>query len=444
MLFRAAALFLAFSAVVPTVQAQQRVVAPINNGAVVAPQEPTCVAYIVLDLKSNRVLAAKNPDMRMFPASTTKMMTALVASQRGDLNQVIVASKEAAATGESSIGLLAGENHPLHELLRAAMIKSANDSCVSIADGLAGTEQKFVGWMNEKAKSLGLKNTHFMNPHGLHHPDHYTTARDLAQIGRAYTEVPFLNEIAKEKRAIITGNWKIGGTRLLLNHNKLLYRWPLSDGLKTGYTRQAGNCLVATATKIDPATGKSWRLLAVVLKSRPSHSFPDAQMILERAFASYKPQFIAKAGEVVWNGKIKGGAFPLEATTANGIELPLLANEQSTLQRKIEIFDLAAPIKKGQFVGRVVFSASSRPITAISLRARDDVPETLLSKTIPSVGHRVSFWPTPLRIGFIGVLCGSFAFLLLGLRNKRQRRRKKRHLVPHHSFKTAKLPDRDK
>ena len=388
----------------------------------VSPSQPTCAAYIVIDLKSNRVLGAKNPDLRLFPASTTKMMTALVAAQRGNLNQIVVASPRAAGTGESGIGLLSGENHALGQLLRAVMIRSANDGSVAVAEGVAGSEASFVRLMNEKARALGLKNTRFQNPHGLHNPQHFTTARDLSQIGRAYCEVPFLNEIARERSATINGNWKIGPTRTFPNTNKLLLRWPLADGLKTGYTRQAGNCLVATATKTLP-NGQRWRLLSVVLKSRRGHSFSDSRLILERAFSQYAPHQIARAGEDVWSGKIKGGAKILEAGAAKGIELPLRAGEIASLQREIEIFDIAAPVKRGQLVGRAHFSANGRRIASLGLQAREEVPETLLSRAAPAIGHSVSFWPTSWRIGFWGVLSGVFASVLLFFKLRKRRRK---------------------
>ncbi|RYG58324.1 D-alanyl-D-alanine carboxypeptidase, partial [bacterium] len=257
--------------------------------AVAPAHQLTAMASFVLDLDSSRVLEAKNPHQRMFPASTTKIMTALVACERADINKIIRAGKNAANTGESGIGLLEGENHTLGELIQAALVHSANDACVDIAEGVGGTQAQFIKWMNQKAKDLGCRDTHFVNPHGLHDPNHYTSAHDLAVIGRAALRIPFIDRVAREKTATISGNWKIGPRRVMINRNKLLFRWDNCDGLKTGYTRQAGNCLVATATKTNPATGKPWRLLAVALKSRPGQTWPDCETMLQRAFNSYRP-----------------------------------------------------------------------------------------------------------------------------------------------------------
>lgn len=409
------------------------------------PAPITAVGYLVMDLDSGRVLDARNPDKRLFPASTTKLMTCLVATEKGDLNQIIRASPAAAATGESGIGLLSGENHTLKELLQAALVHSANDSCVDIAEGISGTQTKFVALMNAKAKKLGAKNTHFANPHGLHDPNHYTTPRDLALIAQAVTHVPILNEIADEKTVTIGGNWKIGPTRLMLNRNKLLWRWDKCDGLKTGYTRQAGNCLVATATMPDPTTGKPWRLLSVTMKSTPGHSFDDGETLLKRAFAKYRPQQVGKDGAQMWQGQIAGGAFPLEAVTVGQARLPLRDREASSLKEKLEMPNLKAPIEKGARVGDAVFWADGKPIARFPLVAAGAVPETLLAKTVPAVGQRISFWSPIKRYGAL-FLVGAGTLLTLALIAARRRavlRRRRKRARAAQTLEVVNLPRED-
>ena len=400
MFSRAAAFFFVFSCLISNVAHA----APPKNPPKPTPTPPplpTAVAYVVMDLDSGRVLDARNPDKRLFPASTTKLMTCLIASEKGDLNQIIRATPNAAATGESGIGLLAGENHTLVELLKAAMIRSANDACVDIAEGIGGSQLKFVALMNARAKELGAKNTHFVNPHGLHNPQHFTTARDLALIGQAVARVPVLNRIAVQKTATISGNYKIGPTRLILNRNKLLWRWDKCDGLKTGYTKQAGNCLVATATLPDPTTGKPWRLICVTMKSQPGFSFSDGRFLLERAFATYRPQPVGTDGQTLWSGPVAGGAFPLQAVTVGAARLPLQASERASLSEKLELRPLRAPIERGERVGDAVFWANGKPIARLPLIAADRVPETLLAKTVPPVGARVSLWSSWQRWGAV-------------------------------------------
>ena len=436
--FAASALFSSALCAPPLAWAQP---APTPNSAA-APVPITAVGYVVMDLDSGRILEAHNADKRLFPASTTKMMTCLLATEQGKLGDIIRASPAAAATGEAGIGLLSGENQTLSDLLKAAMIRSANDACVDIAEGVGGTQTKFVAMMNARAKELGANNTHFVNPHGLHDPNHFTTARDLALIGQAVSRVDFLNRIAEMKTAEIGGNYKIGPKRLILNRNKLLWRWNACDGLKTGYTKQAGNCLVATATRPDPTTGKPWRLLAVTMKSVPGSSFSDGQHLLERAFKTYRPQQVGADGTTMWKGQIKGGAFPLQAVTVGQARLPLRDQEAASLQEKLELRDLEAPIKKGARVGDAVFWANGKPIVRFPLVAADAVPETLLAKTIPPVGKPVIL-PNPIRPwgGLLAAGLGALilAFLLVA-RQRRIARRKRKSARPNGTLERANLP----
>ncbi|HEX8466147.1 MAG TPA: D-alanyl-D-alanine carboxypeptidase family protein [Abditibacterium sp.] len=399
------------------------------------PAAPTAPSSLVLDLESGRVLEAKNAEQKMFPASTTKIMTCLVALEHGDLKQVIRAGKNAAQTGESGIYLLEGEQHTLADLVRAALIHSANDACVAIAEGLGGSQSQFVGWMNQKAKQLGCRNTHFVNPHGLHDPNHFTTASDLALISRAALQIPFFNRVVREKTATLNGNWKIGPTRVIVNRNKLLFRWAQCDGLKTGYTRQAGNCLVASATQAATRGAKPWRLLAVALHSAPGRSFGDCQRLLQRAFAGYERETVVKASEIVFEGRIKGGAFDLEAMPSRDLVLPLRAGERQTLSRRVEMLPLSAPVAKGRLVGHVnLFSSVSgapQRLARWPLLARDAVPQSLLARAAGPVGAR---FPSLLNAALPLTLLGlGSAILLVSLRKYHVRRRS------HSAFRSANL-----
>lgn len=402
---------------------------------------PLGEAYVVLDLDSGRILYSKNPDERLYPASTTKTMTALVSYESGNLNRVISVTKEAAQTGESSVYLKEGEKRTLDELIRAAMVRSANDACVALADGVSGSVPKFADLMNAKVKQLGLKNTHFVNPHGLHDPNHFTSARDLALIGRAFAQVPYLNSVVRQKTTVIGGNALIT-SRLLTNRNKLLFRWPACDGLKTGSTKQAGHCLIATATQRDPRTGKNWRLLSVVLKSKGNFTYLDTEYLLQKAFKSFAPQTVVKANESLWQGDIKGGAFPLEAVTTSGIEIPLRTDEAGHLTKKINLLPLPAPLKKGQPVGTVSYFANGLPLAQIPLVARADVPQTLLSKTLPAIGNRLNSPSLGRKFAWFGAVLGGLAILLLWRRARIQRRRRaKRNARSKPSFETVQPRD---
>jgi len=393
---------------------------------------PLGEAYVVEDLDSGRILYSKNPDERLFPASTTKTMTALVAYEHGKTTQVISVSKEAATTGESSVYLQEGERRTLDELIRAAMVRSANDACVAIADGLAGSIPKFADLMNAKVKALGLKNTHFVNPHGLHDPQHFTSARDLAAIARAFTQVPFLNSIVAMKTTTIGGNAKVGPVRLLKNRNKLLFRWPACDGLKTGSTKEAGHCLIATATERDPRTGKSWRLLSVVMKSHGNFTYLDTEFLLEKAFASFAPRAVAKADQTMWRGEVRGGAHPLEAVTQSSVELPLRSDEVGHVESRVHLLNAAAPFKRGQVVGDVDYVSGGVTLARIPLVARADVPQSFVARAVSGAGA----WPFARRLlTLAATVCAGLAILLLLRRVRSTNRRPKRHDRSKPSFK---------
>ncbi|MDQ3815441.1 MAG: D-alanyl-D-alanine carboxypeptidase, partial [Armatimonadota bacterium] len=330
-------------------------------------------AYVLMDVDSGRVLVEHNAHKRMFPASTTKTMTALVAMTQGNLDQVVRVGPNAAQTGETGIYLLEGEQFTIRDLVRAALIKSANDACVAIAEGVAGSVPAFAKMMNAKAQELGARNTHFVNPHGLHDPNHYTTAYDLALIAREAMRYPFFNETIKIRTLPIHGNYKLGAERLLLNRNRLLFRWAECDGVKTGYTKQAGRCLIASATRLDPVTRKPWRLLGVVLHS--PNSWDDSAYLLKHwGFERYRPVEVAHAGEVVTTMNVAGGAFDAKGVTAENGVMPLRQDEQNMLGQRVREFKLKAPVQQGRTVGYVEYTVAGRKVGEVRLVAQEAVP----------------------------------------------------------------------
>jgi D-alanyl-D-alanine carboxypeptidase (penicillin-binding protein 5/6) len=387
-------------------------------------------AYVLMDLDSGRVLESRNPNQRMFPASTTKTMTALLAIEKGDLDSVLTIGPNPPKIGESSIHLLQGEKFLLRDLVKAAMIKSANDSCVAIAEGVAGSVPAFAQMMNAEAKKLGARNTNFVNPHGLHDPEHYTTAYDLALIARRALKNPFFNKVVATQEAKIHGNWKIGPNRLLLNRNRLLFRWAACDGVKTGYTRQAGRCLIASATRIDPSTGKKWRLLSVVLFA--GDTVNDSYNLLAlHGFQKYAPTTLAAEGQSAAKLEPQGGAEPTEAIVSREVRWPLRRDEQSTLTREAVISKVTAPVKQGQIVGYWRISASGRKLMDVPLVAKEAVPASLAARMLPGSSSFLPADPSRRWLG-IGLLVGSLALLLSAwkLRARPRRSAAKRPRVP--------------
>ncbi len=218
-----------------------------SPASVVSADDVASRAAVVMDATTGRVLFAKNPDLRLMPASTTKLMTALVVVDRADLNDVVTVSARAAAAPPTKIGLMKGNTVLIETLLNAALIKSANDAAVALAEAVGGSEEEFVDLMNRKALALGLDNTRFINANGLPGPGQYITAYDLVEIMREAIKHPLLKDILGTRVAELTT--VEGKTTFIKNTNKLL--WSDEEFLagKTGYTREARHCFVGAGER---------------------------------------------------------------------------------------------------------------------------------------------------------------------------------------------------
>ncbi|MBV9864510.1 MAG: D-alanyl-D-alanine carboxypeptidase [Abitibacteriaceae bacterium] len=393
-----------------------------------APGPVLAPSYVLMDVDSGRVLEEYNDHQRMYPASTTKTMTALVAISQGKLDKVVTVGPNAARTGESSVNLMEGEKFALADLVRAALIKSANDSCVAIAEGVAGSVPAFVRLMNQKAKEVGARDTHFANPHGLHDPNHYTTAYDLALIAREAMKYSFFNETIKTHQTSIHGNYKIGPQRLLVNRNRLLFRWDECDGVKTGYTRQAGRCLIASATRTDPTTGQPWRLLAVAMHS-PDSWHDCANLLLHEGFEKFHPVLVTRANEVIQAVNVGGGAYGAQAITPRNTLLPLRDDEQAGLSHSVHLFKLTAPIAQGRPVGYMEFDTNGRKLVEVPLVAESAVPASLVTRVMPAAGHILPADPN-LRLGLYGVSLLIVALFMAWLKVRAINRTRRRSRTP--------------
>lgn len=205
----------------------------------------TADGAIVLHGFSGRVLYEKNADEKFFPASTTKMLTALLVIEAGNLDQEVEVTEEDSKVGESSLSIKPGDRFTRRQALYGLMLKSGNDIAHMLARDNAGSVTAFAEKMTRRAEELGAKNSRFQNPHGLHHPEHYTTPRDLALITRAAMKQPLFRQIV----STITHPWvsPSTGSRELWNHNKLLRTFPGATGVKTGYTNPAQHTLTSAA-----------------------------------------------------------------------------------------------------------------------------------------------------------------------------------------------------
>ncbi|MDR3404503.1 MAG: D-alanyl-D-alanine carboxypeptidase [Chthoniobacter sp.] len=204
---------------------------------------------IVLDALTGKVLYEKNADAPQYPASTTKIMTALLVIEEGNLDQEVVCDLEDSKVGESSLELKPGQHYTRRQMLYGLMLKSANDVAHALGRDNAGSIEAFADKMTRRAKELGAQNTHFANPNGLHDPSHYTTPHDLALIARAAMQQPFFRQVVGTREYNWTVPDVVGAVNPLHNHNRLLERYPGCTGVKTGYTIPAQQVLVSAAMR---------------------------------------------------------------------------------------------------------------------------------------------------------------------------------------------------
>ncbi|HKO30547.1 MAG TPA: D-alanyl-D-alanine carboxypeptidase family protein [Nitrospiraceae bacterium] len=216
---------------------------------------------LLKELKSGRVLYEHDAGKRMSPASLTKIMSALVILERGNLDDLVTISPNAARAHKMHLRVKAGQVFRLEDLLKAMLIMSANDACLAAVEHVGGDEAQFVTFMNDKAAALGLEDTHFRNGCGFDNPDHYSTAEDLAALSVIALDQPIFRQLVREERTIIT---PVRGHRVYVLHNtnRLLGRIPGVEGIKTGFTSKAGRCLIAKVSQ----NGSD--LLLVILNSK--------------------------------------------------------------------------------------------------------------------------------------------------------------------------------
>lgn len=251
---------------------------PRPTPAPLAPGELPLAARsaILLDSKTGDVLYEKNPDELEYPASATKILTALLIIEDGDLEKMVTVQPEDTRVEPSALYMKAGEQYPRKELLFALLLKSANDVALALGRDNAGSVQAFAEKMNRRAGALGAVASHFTNPHGLHDPHHFTTARDLACIARAAMQIPLFREIVSTPQAAMArgDEWVV-----MKNHNKLLFKLAGCNGVKTGYTRAAQQVLVSSAIRAG------CEAISVVLHTNSPGIWEDSKTLLEHGFA---------------------------------------------------------------------------------------------------------------------------------------------------------------
>lgn len=329
---------------------------------------------ILIEASSGKVLYEKTPDEKLPMASMTKIMSMLLIMENinnGNLNYTdkVIISKNASGMGGSQVFLQEGEEYKVEDLLKCIAVSSANDAVVAMAEKISGSVEAFVELMNNKAKELGLTNTNFANPHGLDNENHYSSARDMARLGQ---ELLKHEEILKFTSIYEDYLTKPDGSQVwLVNTNRLVRFYEGVDGLKTGYTTEAGHCLTATAKKND------LRLISVVMKSSSSDArSKDTATLLSYGFNSFKNNVIYSKdkvlGEVkVLNGKIeKVNVYLKEDAT----ELLGITEKGKEYSFNIKVKEIKAPLKKDSEVGTAeIIDNEGNIIKEVKIIIKEDI-----------------------------------------------------------------------
>jgi D-alanyl-D-alanine carboxypeptidase (penicillin-binding protein 5/6) len=331
---------------------------------------------VLMDAKTGQVIYEKNMHIRYAPASTTKIMTAILAIESGHLDDDVKVSMQAASTPGSSMHLYAGQILTLRELVTGLLLRSGNDAAVAIAEYLAGSIGNFAELMNQKADLIGAHNTHFVNPHGLTKPGHYSSAFDLAWIARYALTNPIFAEIVNTRETSI--EWMDrsgrGQDRNLRNTNKLLWMLEEADGVKTGTTNAAGPCLVSSATR------GNHKLIAVVLHDH--NRWHNSMQLLKYGFDNYELYEYASRGDVMGCVPVERGLEKsIDVYVASPAALLVEAKDYANVKTEIDLPEkINAPVYQGQKIGEIVFYIGERAVKTVDLVAEKDIEERTSSK----------------------------------------------------------------
>ena len=332
-------------------------------------------AALLMDPVNGQVLYEKNADEKIYPASTTKILTAIIAIESGKMNYLVTFPLEASLVEGSAIGLQDGERIPLGDLLYALMLNSGNDSAVAIAYHLGGSIDGFAQIMNKKAAAIGAVNTHFSNPNGLPDPNHYSTARDMARITRYAMQNPEFRDIVATKVKTI-GRDDPEAQTYLGNHNKMLWNYDGAIGVKTGYTDDAGQCLVTAAVRSDR------ELLAVVMKSEGNNIWSDSTSLLDYGFKDFRRVVLSEAGIFAADAPVKYGVSEtVPVVTGNMMSYSFPVGSQPEIRQEVVLNKkITAPAKAGSIAGELAFYAGGLELGRVDLVLQDDIKRKITAK----------------------------------------------------------------
>lgn len=347
---------------------------------------------LLMDIPSGRVLYSKNLDERVYPASTTKIMTGILTLEAGNMEDIVTAEYQALkdiTLEDSQMGILVGEQLTMEQLIYGMLVHSANDAANVAAVHLEGSIDAFVEKMNQKARELGMTGTHFVNACGSHDDNHYTTARDLAILSKYAMKNEKFREIVKTAIYKIPPTNKYSLERILVSTNLFLstarssyYYYPPAIGVKTGHTSQAGYCLVSAAMYDDT------ELMAIVMNCKDTdtkeqaYSYIDSKELFNFGFDNYSHQILAKAGDIISDSKVYEAKNDMRvALTVENDVSALVPNKKDAageVKPSVDIPDrVDSPIKKGDIIGTVSYSYKGIQVGSANLVATNDVERNI-------------------------------------------------------------------
>lgn len=360
--------------------------------------------YLLADLDTGKVLESKNGDEQVFPASTTKILTAIIVLENCNLADVVTATEEAISpinSKHSNMGILIGEELTVEQLLYGLLVDSANDAANVLAVHTSGSLDKFAELMNERAKELGAENTHFINAHGFHDDNHYTTVNDMAKmacyamqnekfreiVATAKYEIPPTNKYKDSKNNNI--RYLSNTNRMISSNNGSMHLYEYAIGVKTGSTDEAGNCLVAAAEK------NGTRLLSIVMKCKnenttdKAYSFTDSRALLEYGFKNYEHQTIASVMDVVGNSEVRNAKNKLTVALSPSQDINVILStdvQKSDIKVVTKIDEnISAPIEKGEVLGKATYLLGDEELGSVSLIAGNAVEYDVIVHIISTV-----------------------------------------------------------
>ena len=340
-------------------------------------------AFVLRDANTGALLAANQPDMPVEPASLTKVMTAYltfeaVQQKRLSLTQTLPVSQKAWKVEGSKMFIDTTMTVTVDELLHGLIIQSGNDAAITLAEGIAGSEELFAALMNKKAAALGMKNTHFMNATGLPDPAHTTTARDLSILANA-----LIRDFPKDYARLYSQKSYTYNNITQPNRNRLLFLDPSVDGMKTGHTESAGYCLISSAKRGD------FRLISVVLGTASDNvRAAESQKLLNFGFQFYESHLLYQPGQIISTQKLwKGTQNQIGLTVAKPAYLTVPQGEFVNMKAAVKVpAALLAPVQKNQPLARLEYSQNGKVVHSIPLVAANSVEAAnIVSRLIDQV-----------------------------------------------------------